>query len=57
MIRDFSQISKLKKFINDKKSLEEFFNIKRENKKRLAKYIKDNNNNIDVEIDTILMSR
>ena len=47
-ITDFSQISKLKTFVDDKKYQQEFMNIKYQNKLRLAKYIKENNG---IEVD------
>ena len=42
-ITDLSQMEKLERYIDDKKSLEEFMEIKHDNKKRLAKYIWDHN--------------
>ena len=42
-ITDLSQISKLKVFIDDEKSQQEFMNIKYQNKLRLAEYIKEHN--------------
>ncbi|MBR6403324.1 MAG: glycogen/starch/alpha-glucan phosphorylase [Eubacterium sp.] len=47
-ITDFSQISKLKTFVDEKKYQQEFMNIKYQNKLRLAKYIKENNG---IEVD------
>ena len=43
-ITDLSQISKLKVYADDDKALQEFMNIKYQNKQRLAKYIFDHNN-------------
>ena len=51
-ITDFSQMSKLKTFVDDKKYQQEFMNIKYQNKLRLAKYIKENNG-IDVDPNSI----
>ncbi|MCR5104247.1 MAG: glycogen/starch/alpha-glucan phosphorylase [Eubacterium sp.] len=51
-ITDFSKISKLKTFVDDKKYQQEFMNIKYQNKLRLAKYIKENNG-IDVDPNSI----
>ena len=51
-ITDFSQISKLKTFVEDKKYQQEFMNIKYQNKLRLAKYIKEHNG-IDVDPNSI----
>ena len=47
-ITDLPQISKLKVYADDKKALQEFMNIKYQNKQRLAKYIKEHNG-IDVD--------
>ena len=47
-ITDLSVIGGLKKIADDKKAQKEFMDIKLENKKRLAKYIKEHNN---VEVD------
>ena len=47
-ITDLSQISKLKVYADDEKALQEFMNIKFQNKQRLAKYILEHNG---VEID------
>ena len=47
-ITDFSKISKLKTFVDDKKYQQEFMNIKYQNKLRLAKYIKEHNG-VDVD--------
>ncbi|MBQ8030909.1 MAG: glycogen/starch/alpha-glucan phosphorylase, partial [Butyrivibrio sp.] len=47
-ITDLSEMDKLKAFANDKKALEEFMDIKLQNKKRLAAYIKEHNG---VEVD------
>ena len=51
-ITDFSQISKLKTFVDDKKYQQEFMNIKYQNKLRLAEYIKEHNG-IDVDPNSI----
>ena len=51
-ITDFSQMSKLKTFVDDKKYQQEFMNIKYQNKLRLAKYIKEHNG-IDVDPNSI----
>ena len=51
-ITDFSQMSKLKTFVDDKKYQQEFMNIKYQNKLRLAKYIKENNG-IDIDPNSI----
>jgi starch phosphorylase len=51
-ITDLSQLSKLKTFVDDKKSQQEFMQIKRKNKVRLAKYIKEHNG-IAVDPDSI----
>ena len=42
-ITDLSQLNKLKVFIDDEKSQQEFMNIKYQNKLRLAEYIKEHN--------------
>lgn len=42
-ITDLSKLSKLKIYIDDKKSQQEFMNIKYKNKIRLAQYIKEHN--------------
>lgn len=47
-ITDLSKISELVKYADDEKSRKEFMQIKRENKVRLAKYIKEHN---DVEVN------
>ena len=47
-ITDLPKIEKLKLFVDDAKSQQEFMNIKYQNKLRLAKYIKEHNN-IDVD--------
>lgn len=47
-ITDLSKISGLVKYADDEKSRKEFMQIKRENKVRLAKYIKEHN---DVEVN------
>ena len=51
-ITDFSQMSKLKTFVDDKKYQQEFMNIKYQNKLRLAKYIKEHNG-IDVDPNSL----
>jgi len=51
-ITDFSQMSKLKTYVDDKKYQQEFMNIKYQNKVRLAKYIKEHNG-IDVDPNSI----
>ena len=51
-ITDFSQMKKLKTFLDDKKYQQEFINIKYQNKLRLAKYIKEHNG-IDVDPNSI----
>ncbi len=47
-ITDLPQIGKMKLYVDDKKSQQEFMNIKYQNKLRLAKYIKEHNG-IDVD--------
>ena len=47
-ITDLSQIGKLKVYADDEKALQEFMNIKFQNKQRLAKYILEHNG---VEVD------
>ncbi|MBQ3773712.1 MAG: glycogen/starch/alpha-glucan phosphorylase, partial [Pseudobutyrivibrio sp.] len=47
-ITDLSQMEKLERYIDDKRSIDEFIEIKHENKKRLAKYIFDHNG---IEVD------
>jgi starch phosphorylase len=42
-ITDLSKVSAIKELVDDKKAQKEFMDIKLENKKRLAKYIKENN--------------
>ena len=49
---DLSLMSGLKKYVDDPKSQKEFMEIKLQNKKRLAKYIKEHNG-IDVDPDSI----
>ena len=51
-ITDLSMISGLVKYADDEKSRKEFMQIKRENKVRLAKYIKEHND-IEVNPDSI----
>ncbi len=51
-ITDLSAINKLKLYIDDERSQNEFMNIKYRNKQRLAKYIKDHNG-IDVDPHSI----
>ena len=50
-VTDLSQISKLKVYADDEKALQEFMNIKFQNKQRLAKYIllaEDNELNMEI---------
>ncbi len=47
-VTDLSELSKLKVYADDEKALQEFMNIKRQNKERLAKYILEHNG---VEVD------
>ena len=47
-VTDLSQIGKLKVYADDEKALQEFMNIKFQNKQRLAKYILEHNG---VEVD------
>ncbi|MCR4694615.1 MAG: glycogen/starch/alpha-glucan phosphorylase [Pseudobutyrivibrio sp.] len=42
-ITDLSQMEKLLRFVDDKKTLDEFMDIRLDNKQRLAKYIMDHN--------------
>ena len=42
-ITNLSELSKLKVYADDKKALQEFMNIKYQNKVRLAKYIQEHN--------------
>ena len=51
-ILDMSKISEFKKYATDKKVIKEFQDIKLENKKKLAKYIKEHNG-IDVDVNSI----
>ena len=51
-VTDLPQIKGLEKYADDPKALDEFMQIKYENKLRLAKYIKDNNG-IDVDPNSI----
>ncbi len=51
-IKDLSQLSKLKSYIDDEKYRREFMQIKYQNKVRLAKYIKEHNG-IDVDPNSI----
>ena len=51
-ITDLSQIGQLKKWVGDKKAQEEFMEIKRANKERLANYIKEHNG-IEINPDSI----
>ncbi len=51
-ITDMSKISEFKKYATDKKVIKEFQDIKLENKKKLAKYIKEHNG-IDVDVNSI----
>ncbi len=51
-ITDLSEMKKLMKFVDDKKILSQFRNIKKHNKKVLADYIKEHNG-IDVDVNSI----
>ena len=51
-ITNLPELAKLKVYADDKKALQEFMNIKYQNKVRLAKYIKEHNG-IDVDPDSI----
>ena len=51
-ITDMSKISEFKKYATDKKVIKEFQDIKLENKKKLAAYIKEHNG-IDVDVNSI----
>ncbi len=51
-VTDLRKISKLSPYIEDKTARNEFLEIKRQNKIRLAKYIKEHNG-IDVDVDGI----
>ena len=51
-ITDLPKIKALEKYADDQKSLDEFMEIKYQNKLRLAKYIKEHNN-IDVDPNSI----
>ena len=51
-IKDMDKISAFKKFADDKKVLKELQEIKLENKKKLAAYIKEHNG-IDVDVNSI----
>ncbi len=51
-ITDLDQLAGLKPLVNDQKALKEFMDIKRENKERLAAYIKKNNG-ITVDPDSL----
>ncbi|MBQ7793548.1 MAG: glycogen/starch/alpha-glucan phosphorylase [Clostridia bacterium] len=51
-VKDYDQLAKLKKFAKDKEFKAEFARIKRDNKVRLAEYIKEHNG-IDVDPDSI----
>ncbi len=51
-ITDFSQIKELSAYTNDKEALEEYADIKLQNKKRLAEYILEHNG-IEVDVNSI----
>lgn len=51
-VKDANQLEKLLKFQNNHAAIDELFEIKRANKIRLAKYIKEHNN-VDVNPDSI----
>ncbi len=51
-IKDYNELKKLKKFAKDKEFKAEFARIKRDNKVRLAEYIKEHNG-IEVDPDSI----
>lgn len=51
-IKDMDKIKEFEKFANDEKVLNEMHDIKLENKKKLAKYIKEHND-IDIDINSI----
>ncbi len=51
-VTDLSQISGIKKYVDDPKAQKEFMEIKYQNKLRLAQYIKENNG-IDVDPNSI----
>lgn len=51
-IKDYKELSKLKKFAKDKEFKAEFARIKRDNKVRLAEYIKEHNG-IEIDPDSI----
>ena len=51
-LKDSNKLADLVKFKGDKKVLAEFSRIKKENKERLAKYIKEHNG-IDVDVNSI----
>ncbi|MBP7653535.1 glycogen/starch/alpha-glucan phosphorylase [Candidatus Dependentiae bacterium] len=55
-IRDLYELKKLEEFSDDKEFLMQLFSIKKNNKIRLAKYIKENNG-IDVDINSIFNSQ
>jgi len=50
--KDYNKLAKLKKFADDEEFQKEFYEIKRENKVRLAEYIKEHNG-IEVNPDSI----
>jgi len=51
-LKNADELKKLEQFMGDNETLKKWLEIKRENKVRLAKYIKDNNG-IDVDPDSI----
>lgn len=51
-IKKYDELSKLKEYANDKEFCKEFYEIKQNNKKKLAEYIKEHNG-IDVDINSI----
>ena len=51
-VTDLPQLKKLLPYVDDEKAQQEFMQIKRKNKVRLAKYIKEHNG-IDVDPDSI----
>ena len=51
-ITDMSEIKKFEKYVNDQKVLKQLDNIKLENKKQLASYIKEHND-IDIDVNSI----
>ena len=51
-IKKYDELSKLKEYANDKEFCKEFYEIKQNNKKKLAEYIKEHNG-IDVDVNSI----